>query len=104
MLKDFSALAKIKSPITAVTCTLVANFGFLATAFAFRDKFMLFEFYLSVCFIEVVMYNLCERLIQASLLMDTSKQQQAQLSQVSTLLREQAALLDKYKAELDKKE
>jgi hypothetical protein len=104
MLQDFSSLVKIKSPITAVTCILVANFGFLASAFAFRDKFMIFEFYLSVCFIEVVMSALCDRLIQASLLMEASKQQQEQLSQVSTLLREQAALLGKYKAVLDKKE
>lgn len=100
---DFSALSKVSSATAAITCIMVANFGFLAAAFAFRDKFMIFEFYLAVCFVEVVMMVVCDRLLNSLNLKSLAEQQGKQLELMTSLTEERRKLLDKHKEVSDNK-
>lgn len=97
--QDFSALSRVSTHTAAVTCIVVANFGFLSVAFATRPNFGIIEFYLLVCFIEIGMIAICERLVLAAVLTSLAKRQQKQLEQAQSQLREHALLLAKYKSE-----
>jgi hypothetical protein len=71
--QDFSSLAKISNPVAAITCILVANYGFLSAAFFARKYFGPYEFYAAVGLVEVVTYAACSLISGTSTILSLSR-------------------------------
>jgi len=64
MVRLSAKLEAIKSEYSAVSVIMSGNFVFLSSAVFNRDKFVILEFYLFVCFIQFVVAVVCFQLLR----------------------------------------